>query len=114
MTNKLIENMCKVLSSKKAENITIVDVNDLTVITDYFIVCSAPSSPLVKTLSDELEDKMAEDGIVAKRKEGYHEARWIVLDYGDIIVHIFHNEERGYYDIEKLWANESNITVFED
>ena len=81
---------------------------------DYtgFIVCSGRGVPQVKALSDELEEKAAEMGLIPRRKEGYQEGRWIVLDFGDLLVHLFHPEERTYYNLERLWDDGRNVITY--
>ncbi|HWS30663.1 MAG TPA: ribosome silencing factor [Clostridia bacterium] len=98
-------NICKVLDDKKASEIMALYVADKTIVADWFIICSGRAVPHVKTLCDELEDKAFELGLDLKRKEGYSEGRWIVLDFSDILVHIFHPEERVYYNMERLWMD---------
>lgn len=97
-----------VLENKSAVNILGLDVAHLTSITEYFIICSGRNVIQVRTLAEEVEEKLGEMGVPARRKEGYHDSRWIVLDYGDAIVHIFHEQEREYYHIERLWMDGSN------
>ena len=104
--------MCEVLYQKKAEDILSIDIGEKSVVADYFIVCSGRNNIMVKALSDELEEKMAERSVFPRRKEGYNEGRWVVLDFGDILVHIFHPEEREYYNIERLWMDGSNQIPF--
>lgn len=107
-----IKALCKILYDKKALDIKAIHVGDKTIIADWFILCSGRGVPQVKALSDELEDKAAEMGLFAKRKEGYTEGRWIVLDFGDVLVHIFHPEERSYYNLERLWEDGSNMLTY--
>lgn len=114
MNNKNVEKICSVLSNKKADNITIIDISEQSVLADYFIICDAASTTQVNTLCETLEEEMEKDGIVATRKEGVKEGRWVVLDYLDVIVHIFLNQEREYYNIEKLWVSGDNMTIYED
>ena len=104
--------MCKILYDKKAQDILSINVTDKSVLADYFIICSGRNSQQVKALCSELEEKLEPQGIFAKRKEGTDEGRWIVLDYGDILVHIFHPEERTYYNLERLWADGENVRDF--
>jgi len=96
---------------KKAKDVRILNVSNLSPITDYFVICSGSSTIQVKAIADEIEDRMAEKGIKVRHKEGYHTARWILLDYGDVIVHVFHNEDREFYDIERLWADAIAVNV---
>lgn len=97
--------ICKVLDDKKASEIMALYVADKTIVADWFIICSGRAVPHVKTLCEELEEKALELGLELRRKEGYSEGRWIVLDFSDILVHIFHPEEREYYNMERLWVN---------
>ena len=98
--------LCEVLDNKKALDILAVNVADKTIIADWFIIASGRSTTQVKALCDELEEKAAERGLIARRKEGYQEARWIVVDFGTILVHLFHPEEREYYNLERLWVDD--------
>ena len=98
--------ICDALYNKKAQDIMAIHVGDRTIIADWFVVCSGRATAQVKALCDELEEKAAERGLIAQRKEGYQEGRWIVVDFGTILVHIFHTEEREYYKLERLWADD--------
>ena len=98
-----VDQLLSVLYDKKASDIIAIPVGDKTVIADWFIVCSGRAVPQIKALCDEVEEKAAGFGLSLRRKEGYAAGRWIVLDYGDILVHIFHPEERQYYNMEHLW-----------
>lgn len=104
--------ICQILCNKKALDIRAMYVQDKTIVADWFVVCSGRSIPQVKTLCDELEDKMAEEGLFVRRKEGYQEGRWVVLDFGDVLVHIFHPEERTYYNLERLWDSGDNVILY--
>ena len=113
--NKNVEIITKALASKKGEHILMIDISKLSVIADYFVICDATNTTLTKTLCDEVEDKMEElAGMRPLRKEGYREGRWIVLDYNDVIVHLFLQEEREFYNIEKLWIDGENATEYTD
>ncbi len=98
--------LCEVLDNKKAFDILAVNVADKTIIADWFVIASGRSTTQVKALCDELEEKAAERGLIARRKEGYQEGRWIVVDFGAILVHLFHPEEREYYKLERLWVDD--------
>jgi ribosome-associated protein len=108
--NQIKDNVVKYLQEKKAEDITIINVTDQTTIADYFVIVSGKSTTQVKALTEFLEEKMEENEIFATRKEGEREARWVVLDYASVIVHIFNDSMRDFYNLEKLWGNTSNIT----
>ena len=93
--------------SKKATDIVAVRVADKTIIADWFVFMSGTSAIHVKSICDEIEDKATEARLELRRREGYSEGRWIVLDYSNILVHIFHPEEREYYNVERLWMDET-------
>lgn len=112
LNKETILQLCKILYNKKAMDIRAIEVTDKTIIADWFIVCSGRGVPQVKALSDELEEKAAEMGLFPRRKEGYQEGRWIVLDFGDLLVHLFHPEERTYYNLERLWDDGQNVITY--
>ena len=109
----LASRIAQILDDKGATDIQILEVGHMTSITDFFVVASGRNVQNVHTLAEDLEDKLAEEGIEPRRKEGKNGARWIVLDYAHVIVHIFHPEERQYYDIERLWRDGGNEEHFE-
>jgi len=101
----MAEKVVEILESKKAVDIDTINVSGVTTLADYFILCSGTSTTHIKTLADEVEEKMKEAGWGYPRKEGYNSARWILLDYGDVVVHIFHEEDRKFYNLERLWSD---------
>ncbi len=107
--------ICNILSSKKAGNIVYIDVTQKTSLCDYFIVCSGRSSTQVKSLAENLEEKLQkEHGEIPRRHEGFREGRWAVIDYADVIVHIFNDEMRDFYNLERLWEDGKNIVRYTD
>ena len=102
-----VERICKLLYEKKAVDIVTINITDRTIIADYFVICSGRSSVQIKALCDELETVLGTE-LELRRIEGYVGARWIVMDFNDILVHIFHPEERVYYNIERLWVEGDN------
>ena len=106
MEKEQVLDLCKILSDKKAADIIAIDVADKTIIAEWFIICSGRSVPHVKTLCDAVEEKCGELNLEVRRKEGYSDGRWIVLDFAHILVHIFHPDERQYYNLERLWIDE--------
>lgn len=98
--------VAKLLRDKRAEELLVLDIEHLTVLASYMVVCSGRSTIQVKAMADELEEKLPEQQPV--RREGYAEGRWIVLDYGSVLVHIFHEQEREYYHMERLWMDGTN------
>lgn len=111
-TLELANKIAHILDEKKAEDIQILRVDHLTSITDYFVIASGRSAQAVHALYEEVTDKLAEEGITPRRNDGVRESRWIVLDYASVIVHLFHPEERQYYNIERLWADGTNHVPF--
>ncbi|MBR3928726.1 MAG: ribosome silencing factor [Clostridia bacterium] len=105
-------NISGILDNKKAENITILKVDHLTSITDYFVIASGRSAQAVHTLYEEVTDKLAEKNVFPRRNDGVRDSRWIVLDYASVIVHLFHPEERQFYNIERLWNDGTNVVEF--
>lgn len=94
-----------ILEGKKGKDIRAINIQKITTLADYFVICSGTSTTHIRSLADEVDTKMGEEGINFLNKEGYESARWVLLDYGDIVVHIFHEEERKHYNLERLWAD---------
>ena len=102
--------VCEVLYNKKAVDIVAIHVADKTIVVDWIIICSGRATQQVKSLADEVDHKAAELGLTLRRSEGYGEGKWVVLDFADILVHVFYPEERKYYNMERLWdENDSAI-----
>lgn len=109
-SKELALRIAEILDEKKAEHILVLDVAHLTSIAEYFVICSARNTVQVGTMAEDVEEQLIkEDNVEARRKEGYREARWVVLDYASVLVHIFHEQEREYYNIERLWMDGSNM-----
>lgn len=109
---ELAQKMVKILDGKKATDIKLIDIRGLSTLGDYFLLASASNTTLTKSLSDELEERLSkEDGLEPKRIEGYQSASWILLDYYDVIVHIFYAETRQYYSLERLWADGKEVDL---
>ncbi len=116
MTSKeKVDAICAALSAKKAGNIVFIDVGARTTLCDYFVICSGTSTTQVKALAENLDEKMYKMySLAPKRAEGVKEGRWAVLDYQDVIVHIFNAETRDFYCLERLWEDGKNLTKYED
>ena len=97
------------ISDKKGYDITVIDISEVSVIADYFVIATADNLRQVDALSDAVEDKMAELKIDLRRKEGVSNSGWILLDYNDIIVHVFDKEQRLFYDLERIWSDGKKI-----
>lgn len=92
-------------ADKKANDIVVIDVGPFLAITDHFLICSAPSERQVKTIAEEIEKQLREAGTKSTRNEGTADGGWVLNDYGDFIVHVFTDEMRKYYDLERLWKD---------
>jgi len=100
------------IADKKGLDIRLLDMSELLVVTDLFVIATGTSNRHVKTLTEAVEDALREDlGRKPLRREGEHHARWVLLDYGDIVVHVFDPENRDYYDLERLWADAPRLTA---
>ena len=98
------------LDSKKAKDIEVLHVGDITVMADYFVICSGTSNTQIRALGDEVEYQLKERlNLVPIHREGYQSASWVLLDYGFLIVHVFHREAREFYKLERLWADADRI-----
>lgn len=102
---------CDAAEGKKAKDIKVLDIRGISPITDYFVICSGSSTIQVKAIADEVEDKLTEAGYSLYHKEGYNAGRWILLDFGNVIVHVFHQEDRDFYSLERLWADAEVINL---
>jgi ribosome-associated protein len=103
--NKIADKAYEILADKKARNVEIIDISEVSILADFFIICSGTSTTHIKSLADELEFRMDEAGYNMIHKEGYESARWILLDFGELVVHIFHEEDRDFYNLERLWSD---------
>ena len=108
---ELMENIVKVLDSKKAKDIRAIRIGDLTILGEYFVIATGTSSTQVKMLADEVDYQLGEKGVQPHRVEGYHSENWIILDYTDVIAHIFHEDTREFYDLERLWADGEKVDL---
>ena len=105
--------IAQILDKKGGMNIQILQVDHLTSITDYFVIASARNVQAVRALAEDVDDKLMEKNIEPRRREGMNESRWIVMDYASVILHVFHPEEREYYNIERLWMDGTNQVEME-
>lgn len=110
---KELEIAVKALDSKKAEKITALKVGDLTILANYFVIASATSTTQVKALADAVEYQLEQAGVRPKSVEGIQSRNWIVLDYIDVIVHVFTEEARDFYQLEHLWADGEEVDLSE-
>jgi len=108
---ELVHTAALAASDKLAENIVAFDVSEQLVITDAFLVCSAPNDRQVKAIVDAVEDALREIGAKPVRREGERDGRWVLIDYAEIVVHVQHEDERAFYALERLWRDCPVITL---
>ncbi len=106
---ELVLQLAQLLYDRKATDIIAIQVSHLTILCDYLLIASGRTAAQVAALCDAVDEKAAQAGLVLRRSEGTREGRWAVLDYGHIMVHLFHRDERAYYDLERLWNDGSNV-----
>ena len=109
MTTKNAKEMAKIaaaaLEDKKARDLKILDISDVSVLADYFIIASGSNRNQVQAMVDEVEEKLGKAGYTPKQIEGYQTANWILMDYQDLIIHVFDEENRLFYDLERIWRD---------
>ncbi len=99
------------LDDRKGEDIKVIDISKVSTIADYFIIANGSNSNQVGALVDSVEDKLAKEGFYAKQREGLGLGSWVLLDFGEIIVHVFDKENRLFYDLERVWRDGVNVDV---
>lgn len=106
MSNQeLLKIAVKAADDKRAEDILALNMQGISLIADYFIICHGNSDKQVQAIAREMKEKAEENGYSVKRMEGFDEARWILIDLGDVVAHVFHRDERSYYKLERLWGD---------
>lgn len=109
--DEMLRTIIKTLDNKKAESIKAIKITDLKILADYFVIANGTSTTHTKTLAEEVEYQLSQNGVEPNRTEGYNGSSWVILDYGDIVVHVFYKETRDYYQLERLWADGEKIDI---
>jgi ribosome-associated protein len=109
--NQLLSLAINTVDDKRAEQIVALDMRGISPIADYVVVCHGNSEKQVQAIAFELKKVVQEKGIEIQRLEGYDQARWVLLDLGDVVVHVFHKEDRLYYNLEKLWGDAPTVEI---
>ncbi len=104
-SQQLAERIGRLMFEKKAEDVVAANLEGLTSVTDYFVICTASSDQHAKAIADHVADELADAGVHAHHREGYTSLRWVLIDYVDVIVHVFQKEAREFYDLERLWGD---------
>ena len=95
----------KAMEDKKANNVVVLNLKGISLIADYFVICHGNSDTQVQAIADEVRKQAGELGVPVRGTEGFETARWVLVDLGDVVVHVFHRDEREYYNIERLWSD---------
>lgn len=103
--------LARALDTKKGKDILVMETDDLTTLSDYFVLCTGASAPQLKALSDAAEKAMKEHHIVPNHIEGHRGGTWILQDYGDVVLHLFSPEAREFYDLDRLWADAKTVDL---
>ncbi|MBQ8946880.1 MAG: ribosome silencing factor [Lachnospiraceae bacterium] len=99
------------LENKKADNIQIIDISEISVIADYFLIAGGNNRNQIQAMSDHVEEELGKAGYDPRQIEGYNQSNWVLLDYSDIIIHIFDKESRSFYDLERLWKDGKPVDI---
>ena len=110
-SKQLMEQIVKFADDKKAKNITVLDISEFTTLTDYFVICEGGSSTQIKAIVDEVEEKLSEQGIKVRGIEVFSTADWILMDYNDVVLHVFTEQSREFFNIENLWSDAKQVDV---
>ncbi|MGC4375959.1 ribosome silencing factor [Fictibacillus sp. Mic-4] len=108
---ELVELVVKTVDDKKAEDIIVLDMKGISLVADYFLICHGNSEKQVQAIAKELKDVSMEHQIPLRRMEGFDQARWVLVDLGDVVAHIFHRDDRSYYNLEKLWGDAPQLNI---
>ncbi len=103
--NEMVKLAITALENKKGEDIRVIDIREVSVLADYFLIASGSNGNQVQAMADNVEEELGKAGYPCKQVEGYQSANWILMDYGDIIVHVFDKEDRLFYDLERIWRD---------
>ncbi len=113
-SNKLANDIAEILINKKAKDVVCLDISERTIIADAFVIATGRSNVQVKALCNEIDDFCEKNGIDTGIMEGYRAGRWVIIDLKDVVVHIFREEDREFYNLERLWSDAENIKEFDE
>ncbi|UDM32596.1 ribosome silencing factor [Lentilactobacillus laojiaonis] len=112
-TKEIAQIAVRAADSKRAEDIVVMDMEQISLMADYFVIVDANSNRQVKSIAEEIVDQVEESGIDVKSISGKESAKWILIDLGDVIIHVFQKDEREYYNLEKLWSDAPLVNITE-
>lgn len=110
-SKEILEIVVKAAENKRAEDLTALDMTKVSLMADYFLIMEANSSRQIQAIADEITDQMAANGVKIRDVEGKNEANWILIDLGDVVVHVFQKEQRSHYNLEKLWSDAPTVDL---
>ncbi|MBN9653752.1 ribosome silencing factor [Halobacillus sp. GSS1] len=110
-SKELVNLAAQACDEKRAQDIVVLDMSEVSLIADYFLICEGSNERQVQAIARELKNQAEEHGIEVKRMEGFEQARWVLVDLNDIVCHIFHKDERHYYNLERLWGDADTVAV---
>ncbi|BAN06579.1 uncharacterized protein yqeL [Levilactobacillus brevis KB290] len=110
-SKEILEIAVKAAENKRAEDLTALDMTKVSLMADYFLIMEANSSRQIQAIADEITDQMAANGVKMRDVEGKNEANWILIDLGDVVVHVFQKEQRSHYNLEKLWSDAPTVDL---
>lgn len=108
---EIVKKIYKIIEDKKGDDIKVIDISKISSIADYFIIAGANNINQVQAISDEIDFNLGKEGILPKAIEGNKNATWMLLDYNDIVVHIFLKEDRVFYDLERIWRDGTEVEI---
>lgn len=110
-SNQIVQLAAEASDDKRAEDIIALDMSEVSLIADYFLICDGSNERQVQAIARAIKDAAEEKEIDVKRLEGYEQARWILVDIGDVVCHVFHKDERSYYNLERLWGDAARVPL---
>lgn len=110
-TYNMVKTAVEALNDKKAEEVKVIDISSISIMADYFIIASGGNPNQIQAMCDNVKEKLGKQGCEYKQIEGYDSANWILMDYRDVIVHIFDKESRSFYDLERIWSDGKDVAI---
>ncbi len=110
-TKLIVKTAVRALNDKKGEDIKVIDIGEVSTLADYFIIVNGTNQPQVDALVDTVTEELIKEGIHAIRVEGIHSSGWILMDYGDVVIHVFSKEDRLFYDLERIWRDGREVNT---
>lgn len=110
-SKEIVSIAIKALEDKKCENIKVIEISNVSILGDYFIIGEGNNSNQIQAICNNVDEMLGKEGINPRQTEGYNTANWILMDYGDVIIHIFDKENRQFYNLERIWKDAKDIAL---